>query len=139
MTSPCYGNVTDTPGNNTVDVIFTDHANTDLPGPPYVAFSPDSDQLTPLQVQKKLLMVFDAILTIVQKASWLVYVALFFDQEASATTIFSNIESTYNCHKSNLAELSDKQNVAWTYYESSTNTWSLLRDSFYATLVADAG
>ncbi|KAI8138337.1 hypothetical protein BJV82DRAFT_631914 [Fennellomyces sp. T-0311] len=122
VTSPCYGGVTDSPGNSTVDVIFSDQTQASIPGSTYIAFSPDNEQLTPLQ-----------------QATWLVYIGLFFDKEGEATTAFNNIESSYSCHKDNLADLPDKKNVAVTRYESTNRTWTLVNTPYYKSLVQDAG
>ena len=54
VTSPCYSGVTDSPGNGTVDIIFSDHSLANMPGSTsYVGFSPDTENLTPLQVNIK--------------------------------------------------------------------------------------
>ncbi|KAI9489599.1 hypothetical protein BDB00DRAFT_770406, partial [Zychaea mexicana] len=52
VTSPCYGDVTDTPGNGTVDIVFTDHSISNMPDTHYIGFSPDNEELTPLQEMK---------------------------------------------------------------------------------------
>ncbi|KAI9271946.1 hypothetical protein BDA99DRAFT_595260, partial [Phascolomyces articulosus] len=52
VTSPCYDGVTDSPGNGTVDVIFSDHSIPNSGGTSYVGFSPDTEQLTPMQIIK---------------------------------------------------------------------------------------
>ncbi|CDH56041.1 hypothetical protein RO3G_16336 [Lichtheimia corymbifera JMRC:FSU:9682] len=123
VTSPCYANVTDTPGSNTVDLMFSERSNTNLQGnPPYVGFTPNNDTLSPLQ-----------------KASWLVYIAMFFEMEGEATTIFGNIYNIYNCHKANLEEMTDKKNIAWTSYNPTDNSWTIVNDNFHAALVKDAG
>ncbi|KAI7856720.1 hypothetical protein BDC45DRAFT_502143 [Circinella umbellata] len=123
VTSPCYSGVTDSPGNGTVDIIFSDHSLANMPGSTsYVGFSPDTEQLTPLQ-----------------QASWLVYIALFFDEEGEATTAFGNIESSYTCHKNNMADAPEKKSLAWTYYDSTNKTWTLVNTPFYKALAEDAG
>ncbi|KAI9314743.1 hypothetical protein BX666DRAFT_1963079 [Dichotomocladium elegans] len=122
VSSPCYSNITNTPGSNTVDLIFSDKSSLITGGAAYVGFSPDSPNLSPLQ-----------------KASWLVYIALFFNREADATTKFFNIENAYECHKSNMQDMKDQVNIAWTYYEASNKTWFLLRDTYYRELVEAAG
>lgn len=64
---------------------------------------------------------------------------MFFDKEGEATTIFNNIENIYNCHKANLEDMTDKKNIAWTYYDSTNNSWTIVNDNFHAALVKDAG
>ena len=67
------------------------------------------------------------------------YIALFFDEEGEATTTFGNIESSYTCNKNNLADVPEKKNLAWTYYDSTNKTWTLVNTPFYKALAEDAG
>ncbi|KAF7722660.1 hypothetical protein EC973_002870 [Apophysomyces ossiformis] len=121
VTSPCY-NVTDTIASH-IDVVFTNKSNTDSgTSPAYVSFSASDDSLSPLE-----------------KASWLVYVAFFFNQEGRAFVYFNDIMNNYLCHKNNLANAPSQTYVAWTKYDAPTKTWKLLRDPYYQQLMADAG
>ncbi|KAI8384466.1 uncharacterized protein BYT42DRAFT_562620 [Radiomyces spectabilis] len=120
VTSPCYANLTDNTSVRPDLVLRSIHAEkSEMPS---VGFNADNDQLTPLQ-----------------KGSWLVYIALFFDLEKTADKIFADIVNRYSCHQTNLIGAPHPRNVAWTMYDSSKKTWSLLKDPFYAQLVADAG
>ncbi|KAG0192948.1 hypothetical protein DFQ28_006979 [Apophysomyces sp. BC1034] len=122
VTSPCYNNVPDTPPQG-VQAVFTNQTRTDLgSSPAYVSFSAHDNSLSPLE-----------------KASWLVYLGFFFDLESKASLIFNNIVNSYNCHKNNLANAPSQTSVAWTQYNSATNSWTLLRDRYYQQLMADTG
>ncbi|KAG1153045.1 hypothetical protein G6F37_000068 [Rhizopus arrhizus] len=104
--SPC---VTDTHSNSnstTADFVFS--SEMPLAAGNYVSFSAHQDTLTPLQ-----------------RASWLLYVAAFFDQEVLASTIYSYI--------------SNKKALAWTEYRPEQGSYVIYRDPYYSQLVSDAG
>ncbi|ORZ15336.1 hypothetical protein BCR42DRAFT_51969 [Absidia repens] len=90
-------------------------------GPVTIGFSPD-ETMTPLQ-----------------QASWIVYLGFFFDLESNAYNVYeNNIQQQYTCRKDNVANAGAKT-IAITHYDK--NEWSLLQNnnSYYSTLISDAG
>jgi hypothetical protein len=74
-----------------------------------------------------------------KKASWLLYLGVFFDMEVKASAIYNQISNDYNCHKHNLGLVSTPKPVAFTSYEESTSTYTVHREAYYHELAADAG
>ncbi|KAG1145100.1 hypothetical protein G6F37_009730 [Rhizopus arrhizus] len=92
VTSPCYANLTDSPKNTTNLITFTTQSTL----PQHVGVSADHYSLSPLQ-----------------RASWLIYIAYFFDMENEANQLLHSLEKNYQCHQSNLKN-SGAKNIAWT-------------------------
>ncbi|KAI8341394.1 hypothetical protein BC941DRAFT_416734 [Chlamydoabsidia padenii] len=120
VTSPCYNNLSN---NNATTVIFDTVINgtSGSSTTKIVGFSPD-ETMTPLE-----------------QASWIMYISYFFDLESQAYHIYTNnIQTQYNCRKSNMAN-AGAQSIAITSYDR--NQWSLQQQSsqYFSTLIRDAG
>ncbi|CAO3587871.1 unnamed protein product [Absidia cylindrospora] len=117
VTSPCYANVTKEQGD--VDIVFvaTDEIKT---GRNNIVFSANDNQLAPLA-----------------KASWLLYVSLFFNKEKEAMEALDIIQSQYNCHKSNLSKTPKRSPIAWTFYRQ--GEWHIYNERYFEQLSKDAG
>ncbi|KAI8380390.1 hypothetical protein BD560DRAFT_11803 [Blakeslea trispora] len=123
VTSPCFANISDSPGGSTVDVVFTTHPSAAAfdTKPQYISVSSKDDSLTPIQ-----------------QSAWIIFIGHFFELEQEAKSVFDQIQDKYNCHKSNLAN-SGSKNIAWTRYDSSNKVWTLQYDHYIHSLIKDAG
>ncbi|KAI8987914.1 hypothetical protein BDF20DRAFT_852824 [Mycotypha africana] len=127
ITSPCMvdsSHSLDTTATTVPDMVFSQQ---DVYGAKYVSFSGHDDRLSPLQ-----------------KASWLMYVAAFFDVEVKAYSIYHQLANNYHCHRDNvlgLMQSTDKAAVpvAWTDYAPSRSVYTVHSDAYYQQLVQDAG
>jgi ABC-type Fe3+-hydroxamate transport system substrate-binding protein len=76
------------------------------------------------------------------RAEWIKFLALFYNLEGMATQLFDSTRTRYLCHRQAAAEAAIGQpmlNMAWTSYNSYSGTWSLLPASYKQTLIIDAG
>ncbi|KAG2212345.1 hypothetical protein INT47_001705 [Mucor saturninus] len=91
-------------------------------GLPYVSFSGNDDSLGPLE-----------------KASWLLYLGVFFDMESEALLAYNQIANNYNCHKRNLQRVNKNKIVSWTSFDPIKKTYTINGDNYYTQLSSDAG
>ncbi|ORX47230.1 hypothetical protein DM01DRAFT_1143192 [Hesseltinella vesiculosa] len=116
VTSPCYSSVQQEDGQ--ADAVFlSSQANTRPNG---IVFSASDRQLSPLA-----------------QAAWLHYVALFFDREGLAASIYDQIKTLYDCHQSNMEHVPDRPSIAWTV--NNQKEWIIYHDLYYQQLTSDAG
>ncbi|ORX47231.1 hypothetical protein DM01DRAFT_1348728 [Hesseltinella vesiculosa] len=116
VTSPCYSGVQQEDGQ--ADAVFlSSQANTRPNG---IVFSASDRQLSPLA-----------------QAAWLHYVALFFDREGLAASIYDQIKTLYDCHQSNMEHVPDRPSIAWTV--NNQKEWIIYHDLYYQQLTSDAG
>jgi iron complex transport system substrate-binding protein len=80
-----------------------------------------------------------------RRAEWIGFVSLFFNLEQLATTIYSGIQSRYQCHSQMAISLGVTKSVVWiTYdpaspYNDNTTTWTLSNSAYKQQFVQDAG
>ena len=101
-----------------VSALFTSSANAN---PMSIAFSASADP-GPLN-----------------RAEWIKFVSLFFNQEQAAEVAFTAIKGRYLCHRQAVAGVASKPVVAWMYNSSWSKNWVLSNAPFKRTLLQDAG
>lgn len=116
ITSPCITDSTKNTVPITPDIVFSQD-----PTRPHVSFSGDDDSLAPLQ-----------------KVSWLLYIAAFFDLELDASMVMEQINTNYNCHKGNVGA-GQRKTVSWTYYDPTSHIFTIRGGEYFTQLVSDAG
>ncbi|RUS22839.1 hypothetical protein BC937DRAFT_86423 [Endogone sp. FLAS-F59071] len=123
LTSPCISTTPETFTSSATDAGVVFSSTLEPNDPRYVTVSIDNT-MTPLQ-----------------KAEWVKFFSIFFDQEATATTIYNNIVSQYNCHKSNMAnaQINERRNVTWLSWDPNGPSFDFQTDNFYSTITSDAG
>lgn len=72
------------------------------------------------------------------QAEWIKYFALFFNEEAKAEEIFSQIVTSVETLKQKVADLPEKPTAMWGYY-TGKGRWLIHRNSVEAQLLNDAG
>ncbi|KAI8584481.1 hypothetical protein K450DRAFT_608 [Umbelopsis ramanniana AG] len=82
----------------------------------------------------------DPSLTPIQKASWLIYLAYFYNEERAAQLTVLNIMSQYNCIKTRVnSGVKEKYAIAWTQADMTTpQVYEIRVDTYAKTLIADA-
>ncbi|CAM0140666.1 hypothetical protein VKS41_007920 [Umbelopsis sp. WA50703] len=81
----------------------------------------------------------DLSLTPTQKAMWLLYLGVFFNQQNEALQMTVNIVNQYNCVRDRVtAGVKEKYAIAWTQAETTTNQWTILDEPYMKTLIQDA-
>ncbi|KAL6624927.1 hypothetical protein LY90DRAFT_508138 [Neocallimastix californiae] len=75
------------------------------------------------------------------RAEWIKYIALFYNEEKLAETLFNLLEEDYNELKRivNEKRTSDPKTIAWVSYDHVSNIWSYKTSNFYKTLTEDSG
>lgn len=116
ITSPCITDSTKNTVPITPDIVFSQD-----PTRPHVSFSGDDDSLAPLQ-----------------KVSWLLYIAAFFDLELDAQMVMQQINTNYICHRDNIGA-GQRKTVSWTYYDPATHIFTIRGGEYFTQLVSDAG
>ena len=101
-----------------VNALFTYSAS---PNPKSIAFTATSDP-GPLN-----------------RAEWIKFAALFFNQEAAAETLFNTIQQRYLCHQQAVSGVASKPVVAWTYYATWSQQWVLSRAPYKRQFLQAAG
>ncbi|KAI8992242.1 hypothetical protein BDB01DRAFT_716850, partial [Pilobolus umbonatus] len=72
------------------------------------------------------------------KASWLLYLAAFFDKEYAALSIYTQIVDRYECHKYNVGSTTIHRNIAWTSFDPLLQSYTIHNETYYQQLSEDA-
>eukprot|EP00475_Leptophrys_vorax_P019490 TRINITY_DN26672_c0_g1_i1.p1 TRINITY_DN26672_c0_g1~~TRINITY_DN26672_c0_g1_i1.p1 ORF type:complete len:276 (+),score=52.67 TRINITY_DN26672_c0_g1_i1:769-1596(+) len=72
-----------------------------------------------------------------KRAEWIKFMAVFFNQEARASEVYSQIETSYGCLKGSVANVATKPVVAWLSFYN--GTWTASSAVYKLEYVTDAG
>lgn len=80
-------------------------------------------------------------LTPLQKAEWIKFYSLFYNLEATANQIYQQVNTTYNCAKDSMSNVTPRQKIGIVAHDPVATAYSfaVYGDTYWTTLLADAG